>query len=139
LGDEYKAAKLRAVMKPTSRILRINVIDGGQGYTVSPDVVVKQRGASRECEACAIIDRKGSVSEIILIDPGFGYGGQQNREGSEPTLPTVEIRERKSRQSNPGTEVKPAKAVAELEYSVSLFVLASFCQILVCAYYLRII
>lgn len=140
LGDEYKAARLRAIIKPTSRILRINVIDGGQGYTVSPDVIVKQRGASRDCEACAIIDREGSVSEIILIDPGFGYGGQQNREGSEPTLPTIEIRERKSRQSNPGTEVKPAKAVAELEYSVILFVFAIiiFCLILVCAYLLRI-
>ncbi|KAL3826761.1 hypothetical protein ACHAXA_009370, partial [Cyclostephanos tholiformis] len=118
LGDEYKPAKLRAVMKPTSRILRINVIDGGLGYTVSPDVIVKQRGATRDCEACAIIDRKGSVSEIILIDPGFGYGGLQNREGSEPTLPTVEIRQRMSRQNNPDKEVKPAKAVPELEYSV---------------------
>ena len=121
LGDDYKAAKLRAVMKPTSRILRINVIDGGQGYTDSPDVIVKQRGASRDCEACAIIDRHGSVSEIIVTNPGFGYGGQKNREGVEPTLPTVEIRELKSRQSISGKEVKPAKAVPELEYEVSLF------------------
>lgn len=118
LGDEYKPATLRAVMKPTSRILRINVIDGGQGYSVSPDVIIKQRGASRDCEACAIIDRNGSVSEIILVNPGFGFGGQQNGEGAEPTLPTVEVRERRSRQSIPGREVNPAKAVAELEYEV---------------------
>ncbi len=138
LGDDYKAAKLRAVMKPTSRILRIKVIDGGQGYTVSPDVIVKQRGASRDCEACAIIDRNGSVSEIIVTNPGFGYGGQQNREGFEPTLPTVEIRERKSRQSIPGKEVKPAKAVPELEYEVSLFVSASLRPFLSFTHYLRI-
>lgn len=121
LGDEYKAAKLRAVMRPTSRILRINVIDGGQGYTVSPDVIVKQRGASRDCEAYAIIDRNGSVSEIVLLNPGFGYGGQHSRDGLEPTLPTVEIRERKSRQRILDNELKPAKAVPELEYEVRLF------------------
>ena len=123
LGDEYKPATLRAVMKPTSRILRINVIDGGSGYSVSPDVVIKQSGTSRECEAVAIIDRNGSVSEIIVVNPGFGYGGQQqqqnNGKGNEPTIPTVEMRLRKSRQSIPGRDVvKPAKAVAELEYEV---------------------
>jgi hypothetical protein len=138
LGDDYKAAKLRAVMKPTSRILRIKVIDGGQGYAVSPDVIVKQRGASRDCEASAIIDRNGSVSEIFVTNPGFGYGGQQNREGFEPTLPIVEIRERKSRQSIPGKEVKPAKAVPELEYEVSLFVSASLSRFLSFTHYLRI-
>lgn len=123
LGDEYKPATLRAVMKPTSRILRINVIDGGSGYSVSPDVVIKQSGTSRECEAVAIIDRYGSVSEIIVVNPGFGYGGQQqqqnNGKGNESTIPTVEIRLRKSRQSIPGRDVvRPAKAVAELEYEV---------------------
>lgn len=138
LGDDYKAAKLRAVMKPTSRILRIKVIDGGQGYAVSPDVIVKQRGASRDCEAAAIIDRNGSVSEIFVTNPGFGYGGQQNREGFEPTLPIVEIRERKSRQSISGKEVKPAKAVPELEYEVSLFVSASLSRFLSFTHYLRI-
>lgn len=121
LGDEYKPATLRAVMKPTSRILRINIIDGGSGYSVSPDVVIKQSGTSRECEAVAIIDRNGSVSEIIVVNPGFGYGVQQqqnNGKGNEPTIP-VEIRFRKSRQSIPGRDVvKPAKAVAELEYEV---------------------
>mmetsp|Transcript_37334 Transcript_37334/g.78210 ORF Transcript_37334/g.78210 Transcript_37334/m.78210 type:complete len:892 (+) Transcript_37334:94-2769(+) len=118
LGDGYKPADIRALMKPTTRILRINVIDGGHGYTVAPDVIIKQRGVSRQCEACTIIDRNGSVSEIIVLNPGFGYGGRQSRQG-EPTLPTVEIRERKLlRQKKSKVEVKPAKAVAELEYKV---------------------
>eukprot|EP00581_Thalassiosira_minuscula_P015999 CAMPEP_0183720514 /NCGR_PEP_ID=MMETSP0737-20130205/13110_1 /TAXON_ID=385413 /ORGANISM="Thalassiosira miniscula, Strain CCMP1093" /LENGTH=1090 /DNA_ID=CAMNT_0025950389 /DNA_START=103 /DNA_END=3375 /DNA_ORIENTATION=+ len=118
LGDEYKPANIRAIMKPTTRILRIDVIDGGEGYTASPDVIVKQNGVSRPCEACAILDRKGSVSEIIVLNPGFGYGGGQARRG-EPNLPTVEIRERKLRKKISGKEVKPAKAVAELEYKVA--------------------
>lgn len=64
------------------------------------------------------------MSEIIVVNPGFGYGGQQqqqqnNEKRNEPTIPTVEIRLRKSRQSIPGRDVvKPAKAVAELEYEV---------------------
>ena len=118
LGDEYKPAKIRAVMKPTTRVLRIDVIDGGSGYSVAPDVIVKQRGVSRQCDATAIIDREGRVSEIVVLNPGFGYGGQQARRGQEPVLPTVEIRERKLRQKISQKEVKPAKAVAELEYKV---------------------
>ena len=113
LGDDYKPAKIRALMKPTSRILRINVLDGGEGYTTAPEVIVKQRGVARQCDACAIIDRKGSVSEIVVLNPGFGYGGQ----GSEPTIPTVEIKARKSRK-NPDVIVRPAVAMVELEYKV---------------------
>lgn len=114
LGDEYKPAKIRAVMEPTSRILRINVIDGGQGYTVAPDVIIKQSGVLRKCDACAIIDRNGSISEVVVLNPGLGYGGKYDRKKSrDPILPTVEFQERK------GRPVKPAKALPELEYKVS--------------------
>ncbi|KAL7554183.1 hypothetical protein ACHAWF_017585 [Thalassiosira exigua] len=118
LGDEYKPAKIRAQMRPTTRILRINVIDGGQGYTRAPDVIVKQRGVTRQCEAGAILDRNGSVSEVVVLNPGFGYGGRQTKQGVEPILPSVEIRERKLRNKSSKSEIKPAKAVAELEYKV---------------------
>jgi len=128
LGDEYKPAKITVVTKPTTRILRIKVIDGGSGYTVSPEVIIKQpRGSvstiSKQCETAAIIDRNGSVSEIIVLDPGYGYGGNQIRKGiTDPVVPTVEIRERKSlrRKRNDKTkqEVVPAKAIVELEYKV---------------------
>mmetsp|Transcript_24132 Transcript_24132/g.47964 ORF Transcript_24132/g.47964 Transcript_24132/m.47964 type:complete len:1128 (-) Transcript_24132:52-3435(-) len=125
LGDDYRPAKIQTIMKPTSRILRINVVDGGEGYPVAPDVIVKQSGVSRQCEAVAIIDRKGSVSEVIVLNPGFGYGGSTAR--GQPTIPTVEFRERifarqKKKKSNNGSspkKVKPAKAVVELEYQVA--------------------
>jgi hypothetical protein len=114
LGDDYKPARLRAIMEPTSRILRINVIDGGNGYTAAPDVIIKQSGVSRKCEACAILDRNGSIAEVVVINPGFGYGGKHNnrKKFEEPILPTVEFRERKGRPE------KRAKAVPELEYKV---------------------
>ncbi|KAL7494571.1 hypothetical protein ACHAWT_003329 [Skeletonema menzelii] len=125
LGDDYRPAKIQTIMKPTSRILRINVVDGGEGYSVAPDVILKQSGVSRQCEAAAIIDRKGSVSEVIVLNPGFGYGGSAAR--SQPTLPTVEFRERRfarqqkktSNSSASPKKVKPAKAVVELEYQVA--------------------
>jgi len=114
LGDDYKPAKIRALMKPTTRILRIKVVDGGEGYTVAPDVIIKPRGVARQCEACAIIDRKGSVSDIIVLNPGYGYGG----EALESTMPTVEIREKKFSRQNSDGKMRPAIAVAELEYKV---------------------
>lgn len=120
LGDEYRPAKIHATMEPTSRILRIDVIDGGEGYTVAPDVIVKQSGVSCQCEAAAIIDRKGRVSEVVVLNPGLGYGG---RPASRNTvLPTVQFRQRNSRhmkKSNSSPKVKSAKAVVELEYRVT--------------------
>ncbi len=113
LGDDYKPAKIRAVMEPTSRILRIDVIDGGQGYTIAPDVIIKQSGVSRQCEACAILDRKGSVSEVVVLFPGFGYGCHNKRnELDEPILPIVEFKEQK------GHPERIAVAVPQLEYKV---------------------
>ena len=119
LGDDYKPAQIRAVLKPTSRILRINVIDGGEGYTVAPDVIVKQKGVARPCEAYAVINQIGKVTQIIVVNPGFGYGGPI-RNGVDPVVPTVEIKRKSNRKekSNEKT-LRPAKALAELEYRVS--------------------
>ncbi|KAL3793872.1 hypothetical protein HJC23_002119 [Cyclotella cryptica] len=119
LGDEFKPAKIRAMMKPTSRILRINVVDGGEGYYTAPEVIVKQKGVRRQCEAYAVINQRGHVSDIIVVNPGFGYGGEI-REGVDPIIPTVEIVPPKtSRKGKQDVRViKPAKAVAELEYKV---------------------
>ena len=119
LGDEYKPAKIRAMMKPTSRILRIKLVDGGEGYHTAPEVIVKQKGVRRQCEAYAIINQRGQVSDIIVVNPGFGYGGEI-RDGVDPIIPTVVIIPPKtSRQAKSDERViKPAKAVAELEYEV---------------------
>ena len=120
LGDDYKPAKIRANLKPTSRILRINVIDGGEGYNVAPDVIVKQQGIVRQCEAYSVINQQGRVSDIIVVNPGYGYGGEV-RKGVELIAPIVEIKRRKSAGRDKSYEkaFKPAKAVAELEYKVT--------------------
>lgn len=117
LGDEYKPAKIRAMMKPTSRILRINVVDGGEGYTVAPEVVVKQMGVRKQCEAYAIINQWGRVADIIVVDPGFGYGGPI-RDGADPIVPMVEIIRKSTRRDKNEKSIKSARAVAELEYKV---------------------
>mmetsp|Transcript_19514 Transcript_19514/g.42090 ORF Transcript_19514/g.42090 Transcript_19514/m.42090 type:complete len:1057 (+) Transcript_19514:108-3278(+) len=120
LGDEYKAAKIQTIMKPTSRILRINVVDGGEGYDAIPEVILKQRKGlpSRQCEACAILNRKGGVSEVIVTDPGFGYGGRV-RKGDDPIPPTVEIKPRRSKTKTANATFRHAKAEAELEYKIT--------------------
>lgn len=119
LGDDYIPAKIRANFKPTTRILRINVVDGGEGYNVAPDVIVRQQGVIRQCEAYAVINQQRRVSEIIVVNPGYGYGGSM-RNGI-PIVPIVEIKRRKSSQKDSLNEkaLKSAKAVAELEYKVT--------------------
>lgn len=118
LGDEYKPAKIRAMTKPTSRILRIKVVDGGEGYYTAPEVIVKQKGVRRQCEAYAVIDQRGRVSDIVVVNPGFGYG--EIREGVDPIIPTVDIIPPKTSRKGEltGRVIRPAKAVAELEYRV---------------------
>ena len=119
LGDDYKPAKIRANFKPTTRILRINVVDGGEGYDVAPDVIVRQKGVVRQCEAYAVINQQKRVSEIIVVNPGYGYGGPIRN--GVPIVPIVEIKRRKSsRKDSPNEKaLKSAKAVAELEYKVA--------------------
>ena len=96
------------------------MVDGGEGYTVAPEVIVRQKGVVRQCEAYAVINQQKRVSEIIVVNPGFGYGGQ-NRNGLDPVVPTVELKRRKSDRNDKSNEkaLKSAKAVAELEYKVN--------------------
>jgi len=89
LGQDYRPAKIEPVMRPTSRVLKIKVLDGGVGYKTPPAVTVTQKGAKRPCDAVAILDRSGSVESILVLDPGYGYGGLNDRRG--PTEPIVEI------------------------------------------------
>jgi len=118
LGSDYRLAKVRAILQPTSRILRIKVIDGGLGYA-DTEVVVSQRGASR-CEAAAVLDRNGSVTEVIVLNPGRGYGQATNSLDGSPVLPRVEIKPRRQKKSSAFRPAmfRPARAVAELEYQV---------------------
>lgn len=116
LGDEYQPAKIEPVMKPTSRILRIRVIDGGEGYTAAPQVTVSQAGFYRPCQCAAILDRHGHVESVIVLDPGFGYG---DRQGNPPKVSIDPPKVRKSLLVKEGKPPRRAKAVADLEYEIS--------------------
>ncbi|KAL3923564.1 MAG: hypothetical protein SGILL_001590 [Bacillariaceae sp.] len=116
LGAAYKCAKTVALLQPTSRILRIKVLDGGRGYTKAPDVFISSSGLSRQCTACAVIDREGSVEEVIVLDPGYGYGKQK------AVLPTVSIAPPERRAGMPkktaSSAFRQAIVKAELEYEI---------------------
>mmetsp|Transcript_40921 Transcript_40921/g.123405 ORF Transcript_40921/g.123405 Transcript_40921/m.123405 type:complete len:893 (+) Transcript_40921:1635-4313(+) len=127
LGTGYKSARAVPVMQRTTRVLRINVTDGGEGYEFAPAVMISQRGVRRQCDACAVLDRDGRVESVVILDPGFGYGGGGSR-NEEPALPTVEIEApRKSRrarasngpQQNGAKAMRAATAIAELEYAIT--------------------
>eukprot|EP00536_Pseudo-nitzschia_multiseries_P004605 jgi/Psemu1/188390/e_gw1.77.118.1 len=117
LGSAYKCARARPIMKTTSRVLRISVVDGGQGYFKAPDVYVSLPGAggasSRQCTAQAIIDREGRVESVLVLDPGYGYGRSKSK-----FPPKVIIKPPEYRGISNGTGSKQALARAELEYEI---------------------
>jgi hypothetical protein len=118
LGSAYKVAKAGPVMKETTRVLRINVVDGGEGYTKAPDVYVSLPVAgvglsSRQCVAQAIIDRKGHIESVVVLDPGYGYGKSKNE-----VPPIVIIRPPKFQGIKNNKGLRQATAKAKLEYKV---------------------
>lgn len=119
LGSAYKVAKAKPTMRCTSRVLRINVIDGGAGYTKCPDVYVSAPGSvglpSGQCVAQSILGRKGQIESIFVLDPGYGYGRSRSK-----TPPKVVIKGPESTgiiKNN--KEKRQATAVAELEYEIA--------------------
>ncbi len=115
LGDEYKPAKLEPIMKATSRILSIRVIDGGKGYSSIPKVEVIQNGVEVACEACAILDRDGSVDSIVVLKPGFGYVQDDTSIEVRVAPPNKFGRAKKKSQA----EYRTAYATANLEYALT--------------------
>ena len=117
LGASYSPAKFEVNTKPTSRVLRIRVIDGGRGYTSIPKVEVIQQGVKIQCEATAVLDREGSVESVIVLDPGFGYG-KYNK--NVEVVPEVRIAPpKKPKVGKDRLKYLPAFAIADLEYAVS--------------------
>jgi len=117
LGDDYLPAIFKPVMKPTSRVLRIQVLDCGEGYTSAPQVTVVATFSGglvqRMCQACAIIDRRGHILEIVVLDPGYGYGGRKE------VPPKVFIAPPREKPGKGGKKTgRQAQAVADLEYEV---------------------
>ncbi len=115
LGDLYCAAQVVPRMRSTTRVLRIRVVDGGEGYVTAPQVTLQQsRGLlDRPCQAVAILDIQGSVESIIVLDPGSGYGGPT---GEIP--PEVKIEAPPKRVNKKVQKVRTATAIADLEYEV---------------------
>ena len=118
LGDDYRPAEVRPIMKPTSRVLRIQVLDPGEGYSVPPQVAVLQNGCKRACLACAVIDRSGHVSEILVLDPGFGYGNYGGKYGVPPRVRISRPTETQGVACGKGHAGRQAVAVADLEYEI---------------------
>lgn len=115
LGDQYREAKLEPIMKPTSRVLRVILTDGGEGYVTAPTVTVIQNNGLviRQCEATAILDREGHVESIFVLDPGYGYGGGRK------VLPPKVVIEAPPAQRSRNTSVRTARAYAQLEYKIA--------------------
>jgi len=121
LGSAYKCAKLNPIMERTSRILRINLLDGGEGYTKPPDIYIPMGSggsSSRQCVAQAIIDRKGHIESVVVLDPGYGYG--QSKNGTPPAI-IIKPPESKGTEGSKNSQVplRQATAEAELEYAIS--------------------
>ena len=118
LGADYKVAKAVPTMRCTSRVLRIKVIDGGAGYDKCPEVYVGPPGAtggtSRPCIAQAIIDRKGRIESILVLDPGYGYGKDKKR-----TPPRVIVKPPEAAGIENSAGQRQAIAKAELEYEIA--------------------
>jgi len=76
-GPEYNQATGKAVLKPTGKLLRIEVIDGGEGYTEAPDISKAVRGAIPGLGGePAIVTAKivnGVLKDTQLTKVGSGY------------------------------------------------------------------
>ena len=116
LGDKFRPAEARPIMKPTSRILRINVVDGGEGYSGAPRVNILGRQYERQCQAAAIISREGRVESVIVLDPGYGYG--LHREVPPKVVIEPPKKPRGKQTSTKERLGRRAKAVADLEYEI---------------------
>ena len=123
LGTNYQTAIVEPKFRTTSRILKINVIDGGEGYTTAPTVTVLNKNNKRItklCEACAILDREnGSIESIIVLNPGSGY--ISNNKGTlkvEISPPKRQSKTKSLQKEQPRRKFRTATAEAELEYEL---------------------
>ena len=90
-GENYVTAAGRAVLEPTGKILRIDFVDRGVGYslTTPPTVIVSPPSKEGGKAALAKVKvfqqgpNKGRLENIQLVDPGSGY---TNDEGIQVQL-----------------------------------------------------
>jgi len=74
-GLTYNQATGNAILKPTGQLLRIEIIDGGEGYTQPPDISEDLSGILSEGEAAVISTTvsKGALKNIKIVKNGSGY------------------------------------------------------------------
>ena len=84
-GPDYRTATGRAVLKPSGRVLRLDLLTRGFGYQKPPGVTISPPGAdrgvvipgAREATANAVVFKngvnKGRLERIEIVDPGSGY------------------------------------------------------------------
>jgi len=85
--NQAKAAK--ADLKPTGRLLRIEVIDGGEGYTKAPDVseVLSDAFSSDNAAIAETKMSNGVLKNIKLVQSGSGYTQESVMEMKLPPPP----------------------------------------------------
>lgn len=83
-GDDYETASGRAVLRPNGKILRLDLVNRGFGYSKAPTVTISPPTAAvlgdvnaTAATAKAFLFRsgvnKGRVERVQLVDPGSGY------------------------------------------------------------------
>jgi hypothetical protein len=104
-------AQGRVVMKESGRVLRVDVINGGSGYTKPPTVEIGKTNSSGSeflrATAKAILGKgklKGCIERIDIVTPGLGYSSMNDVVTISPP-------------DSPEGEVATAKAI--LEYQVA--------------------
>ena len=118
-GDDYEVATGRAILRPSGRILRVDVGKRGIGYTKPPTVTITPPLAeayglptAKAATAKAFVFRdgvnKGKVERIEVTSPGSGYAD------SEPIIITLSPPDILT-QNNDGGQVCTAKAILEYE------------------------
>ena len=83
-GGGGTGAVVNAVVNEIGEVIGSNLINGGSGYTSPPFVsIVDPAGCGENSSAYAEIE-DGSVIDIVIVNPGDGYGGDYT--GGAPVI-----------------------------------------------------
>jgi len=84
-GEGFRTATGRATLKPSGRILRMDMINRGAGYKRAPSVTIappvnNPKGKAATAQAVLINDgiNKGKIERISITDAGEGYAENES-------------------------------------------------------------
>lgn len=72
-GSGYRQAIGKALLKTTGRLLRIDVIDGGEGYAHPPDIHLPDVAKGGETATIEPIIKNGKLQSVSVLGNGSGY------------------------------------------------------------------